>query len=110
MGGMGGIRWNLLLALALSVALAGVAHAQDMGNVPLLNGERNDALNTWGGPLSAGNPGTFTKETSIVHSGLGAYQANLGSLANGGFEFFQTFSSAVNGTAGYRQDRDLTQY
>ena len=25
-------------------------------------------------------------------------------------KFFQTFSSAVSGSAGYRQDRDLTQY
>jgi hypothetical protein len=103
------------LVVALFFAAAGNLFSQDMGIVPLLDGERNDSLNTWGGPLSAGNPGTFTKESAVVHSGFGAYQMNIGSLANGGFEFFQTFSSAVNGTSingqfPYRQDRDLTQY
>ncbi len=52
---------------------------------------------------SASNP-------AVVHSGTGAYQANLGSLANGGSRFFQMFSSSLPGNASYRQDRDLTQY
>lgn len=95
----------LALALAARGALAG-----DLGNVPLLDGERSDSLNLWGGPISAGNTTSFVKESSVVHSGTGAYQANLGSVPASGFKFFQTFSSAVSGFAGYRQDRDLTQY
>ena len=45
-----------------------------------------------------------------MQTGVGAYRANLGTIPSNGFRFFQTFSSAVNGTPGYRQDRDLTQY
>lgn len=96
--------------IALVLACVVRAPAGDLGIVPLLDGERSDSLNLWGGPLSAGNITSFAKESSVVHSGTGAYQANLGAVPNGGFKFFQTFSSAVNGTPGYRQDRDLTQY
>lgn len=97
-------------AIALTLLCISRASAGDLGIVPLLDGERSDSLNLWGGPLSSGNTTSFAKESSIVHSGTGAYQANLGSVPNGGFKFFQTFSSQVNGTPGYRQDRDLTQY
>lgn len=91
---------------ARSVSLAG-----DLSVVPLLDGERSDELNLWGGPLSAGaNVISFGKQSSVVHTGNGAYEANLGSISNGDFRFFQSFSSAVNSTPGYRQDRDLTQY
>ncbi|HEX4414968.1 MAG TPA: dockerin type I repeat-containing protein [Lacipirellulaceae bacterium] len=102
--------WIIACALLLLALGGGVAIAGDMGDVPLLNGERNDSLDLWGGPLSAGNISSFTKESSVVHSGTGAYQANLGSLANGGFGFFQMFSSSLPSNAAYRQDRDLTQY
>lgn len=81
----------------------------DLGHVPLFDGERNDALNLWGGPFNAGNIVSMTKQSAVVRSGTGAYRANL-AIPTGGFGFFQTFSSAVNGTPGYRQDRDLTQY
>lgn len=103
---------NWVIACALFVTAVGgsVAHAGDMSDVPLLNGERNDSLDLWGGTLSAGNITSFTKESSVVHSGTGAYQANLGSLANGGFGFFQMFSSSLPSNSAYRQDRDLTQY
>jgi hypothetical protein len=99
----------LLIVLCASFVSAETL-AQDMGIVPLLDGERNDSLDTWGGPLSAGGSSVISKESAIVHAGTGGYQLNVGSLANGGFTFFQSFSSAVNGSAGYRQDRDLTQY
>jgi hypothetical protein len=82
----------------------------DLGLVPLLDGERSDNLNLWGGPLTPGNIVSFIKQTDVVRTGAGAYRANLGSIPNGGFRFFQTFSSGVNGVPGYRQDRDLTQY
>ncbi len=102
------------LLTASIIALAAFrcdARAGDLSVVPLLNGERADSLNLWGGPLgqgSIGSTGGFAKQSSIVHSGNGAYRANLGNADS--FEFFQTFSSAVSGTPGYRQDRDLTQY
>lgn len=81
-----------------------------MGLVPLFDGERSDALNLWGGPFNAGNIVSMGKQSAVVHSGGGAYRADLGAVPIDGFRFFQTFSSAVNGTPGYRQDRDLTQY
>jgi hypothetical protein len=86
------------------------AAAGDMSVVPLLNGERGDSLNLWGGPLGQGSLGTngFIKQSSIVRTGTGAYQANLGTADS--FEFFQTFSSALTSTEARRQDRDLTQY
>lgn len=96
---------------ALIIASAGTAPAGDLSIVPLLNGERSDSLNLWGGPLgqgSIGATGGFTKQSSVFRTGTGAYRANLGSADS--FEFFQTFSSALTGTEARRQDRDLTQY
>lgn len=84
--------------------------AGDLSLVPLFDGERGDLLNLWGGTFNAGNTSGFTKQATVVHSGSAAYRANLGSVPSGGFRFFQTFSSALPGTASYRQDRDLTQY
>src|SRR5262245_13217752 len=78
--------------------------AGELGVVPLFNGERSDALNLWGGPFNVGNISSLTKQSAIVRTGEGAYRADLGSIPNDGFRFFQTFSSAVNGTPGYRQD------
>jgi hypothetical protein len=101
---------QLAIAILLTITCMSRAPAGDLGIVPLLDGERSDALNLWGGTLSPGNVVSFAKQSSIVHSGVGAYQANLGSIPNGGSKFFQTFSSQVSGFAGYRQDRDLTQY
>src|SRR5215475_5211045 len=95
------------LVAALLVAAASNLLAQDMGLVPLLNGERADSLNTWGGPLSAGSNTSFTKENSVVHAGSGAYQINLTGVPSSGFRFAQTFSSSLPGNASYRQDRDL---
>ena len=57
-----------------------------MSIVPLFNGERSDSLNLWGGPFSRATRASFTKQSTVVHSGTGAYQANLGSIANGGFQ------------------------
>src|SRR4051812_28306422 len=98
---------GLLSLILLSFISTGRAPAGDLGTVPLLDGERNDSLNLWGGQLGLGNALTFIKESSVVHSGTGAYQANLGTITNGGFEFFQTFSSSLPSNASYRQDRDL---
>jgi hypothetical protein len=97
-------------AMLFALACAGHASASDLGIVPLLDGERSDSLNLWGGPINAGNTTSFAKESSVVHAGSGAYQANLGSVPAGGFKFFQTFSSALTSFVNYRQDRDLTQY
>ncbi len=102
--------WFMACALSLIVFSARAAIAGDLSDVPLLNGERSDSLDLWGGSLSAGNITSFTKESTITHSGKGAYQANLGSLPDGGFGFFQMFSSSLPSNAAYRQDRDLTQY
>jgi hypothetical protein len=106
--------WHGRCAVICAIAALGLttpAVSGDLGIVPLLNGERSDSLNLWGGPLgqgSIGATGGFTKQSAIVRSGNGAYRANLGAAEP--FEFFQTFSSALSGSAGYRQDRDLTQY
>jgi hypothetical protein len=100
----------LMSAAIIAMACGGSASAGDLGIVPLLDGERSDSLNLWGGPLGPGSVTSFAKESSVVHTGTGAYQANLGSISNGGFKFFQTFSSALSANISYRQDRDLTQY
>jgi hypothetical protein len=105
---------SLITVGAISLVVVGpltaAAVAGDLGLVPLFDGERADALNTWGGPFNAGTIASFAKQSTIVRSGAGAYRANLGSIPNDGFRFFQTFSSGVSGFPGYRQDRDLTQY
>jgi hypothetical protein len=100
----------VIVALAAFIAGATPAatSAGDLGIVPLMDGERADSFNLWGGPLGQGSTNSFTKQTAIKRSGTGAYRADLGSAAS--FEFFQTFSSAVSGVPGQRQDRDLTQY
>ena len=97
-----------LVAVSLVTAVPNPAHAGDMSIVPLLNGERADSLNLWGGPFNPGSTDGVTKQSTVVHTGTGAYRANLGSAAS--FEFFQTFSSALTDTQDRRQDRDLTQY
>src|SRR5687767_8515762 len=93
-------RTLLLLAIACAIA-AGLPTASsvagDLGFVPFFDGERADSLNLWGGPFNSGNIVGFVKQSAVVRSGVGAYQANLGSIPNDGFRFFQTFSSAVNG-------------
>ncbi len=106
------VQHTTLLAVAMLLAAMPFAgtFAGDMSLVPLLDGERSDSLNLWGGPLGVGSTNGFAKQSTVVYSGNGAYQADLGSVASGGFEFFQTFSSAVDGTPGYRQDRNLTRY
>jgi len=99
------------LALTVCAAAARATLAGDMNIVPLLNGERSDPLNLWGGPLGQGSiagTGGFTQQSAIVHSGTGAYRANLGSADP--FEFFQTFSSGLPADPAYRQDRSLTRY
>lgn len=109
-------RFGFVLVLAASALLGVISacapetRAGDLSVVPLFDGERADSLNLWGGIFNSGNTSGFTKQSSIAHSGVAAYRANLGSIANGGSKFFQTFSSALPGTASYRQDRDLTQY
>jgi len=102
-----------LLTLVLAFGLAGVgalpASAAALNIVPLLNGERSDSLNLWGGTLLPGNTSGFSKQSTVVRSGSGAYRANLGAMANQEFRFFQTFSSAL-APQSYRQDRNLTRY
>lgn len=95
--------------LVVACAVRAVA-AGDLAIVPLFDGERSDVLNLWGGPFSSGSAVSLTKQSSVVRSGIGAYRINLGSLPNNGSRFFQTFSSAVSATQGFRQDRDLTPY
>jgi hypothetical protein len=98
------------LLIALSFSAYDSLRASDLGMVPLFDGERSDSLNLWGGPFTAGNIVGVTKQSTVVHSGTAAIQANLGSIPDEGFRFFQTFSSALTGTQEYRQDRDLTFY
>lgn len=104
------IRVIILILLSLASAALDRVMAGDLGYVPLLNGERSDSLNLWGGAISPGNITSFAKQSTVVHSGTGAYEANLGSVPNGGFRFFQTFSSSLDGGKYYHQDRDLTQF
>ncbi len=99
----------VLLGACVTGADRPSVHAGDLGRVPLFDGERSDSLNLWGGPFNAGNIVSTSKQSTIVHSGVGAYRANLGSVPNDGFRFFQTFSSG-NAPISLRQDRDLTQY
>ena len=81
------------LAVMLWLAAAEVCPAGDLSVVPLFDGERSDSLNLWGGPFGSGNTVSFFKQSTTVHSGLGAYQAILGSVPAGGSRFFQTFSA-----------------
>jgi hypothetical protein len=101
---------GVVLAWLLTTWTVGPLRAGDLGVVPLFDGERFDSLNLWGGPFTAGANVTVTKQSTVVRTGNGAMRANLGAVPNESFRFFQTFSSAVNGTPGYRQDRDLTFY
>ncbi|MBA3481618.1 MAG: DUF3131 domain-containing protein [Pirellulales bacterium] len=102
-------RWLCHAAVALAATSPATSHAGDLSIVPLFDGERADSLNLWGGPFTAGSGVSFAKQSSVVRSGVGAYRANLGSIPNDGFRFFQTFSSQLAGMP-YRQDRDLTRY
>ena len=105
------LRQAYLAAIVVGLSCTGRLIAGDLSDVPLFPTAKRDSTRfTWGGSLSAGNITSFTKESTIVHSGTGAYQANLGSLPNGGFGFFQMFSSSLPSDPAYRQDRDLTQY
>lgn len=96
---------TLTAGWALDTAVAG-----ELGYVPLLNGERSDSLNLWGGPLSPGNVTSFVKETTVTNTGTGAYKATLSGVPASGNWFFQTFSSSLPANPSYRQDRDLTRY
>lgn len=101
--------WCVAALMVMScTATNRLASAADMSVVPLLNGERNDSLNLWGGPINQGSTGGFIRQSSIVHAGSGAYRADLGNADP--FEFFFTSSSALSGNQLYRQDRDLSQY
>jgi hypothetical protein len=97
----------------LWLTAATLSEAGDLGVVPLFDGERTDSgapLNLWGGRFGSGNTVSFFKQSTTVRSGLGAYQAILGSVPDGGSRFFQTFSSALPVNPEYRQDRNLTRY
>src|ERR1044072_4082420 len=85
-------------AIALALLCVCRAPAGDLGIVPLFDGERSDSLNLWGGLFTTGNIASFAKQSSVVHSGTAAYRANLGSVLNGDFKFFQTFSSDFGST------------
>jgi hypothetical protein len=91
------------------------AMSTDLAVTTLFDGERtgqlgaSQFLNNWGGPFSAGNVASVTRETGVVHSGSASVRANLGTIASGGFGFFQTFASQTAGQS-LRQTRDLTRY
>jgi hypothetical protein len=108
---------GLASAILLVTSAARCARAGDLGIVPLLDAERSDMLDLWGGPLGVSSGATLAKQSSVVHSGTSAYQLNVGTIPSGNIRFFQAFSSEVNrtqlepgGEYVYRQDRDLTQY
>lgn len=99
------------LALGLLLVASGVACAcaGPLNVVPLLDGERSDSLNLWGGIFLPGNTAGVFRQSTVVRSGSGAYRAILGTMANHDFKFFQTLSSDW-ATESYRQDRSLTGY
>src|SRR5262245_24038494 len=88
-------------ALAVFLFISSAA-AGDLGIVPLFDGERSDALNLWGGPFLNGSITSFGKQSTVVHSGSGAYQGNLGTISSGSTKFFQTFSSSLPSNSNYR--------
>ncbi|BBO34625.1 dockerin type I domain-containing protein [Lacipirellula parvula] len=104
-----------VMAAAPHFLAAPRAAAGDLAVTTLFDGERtgqlgaSQFLNNWGGPFSAGNISGVTRETGVVHSGAASIRANLGTIASGGFGFFQTFASQTAGQS-LRQTRDLTRY
>src|SRR5436190_23990181 len=76
---------STIAAIALTLLCISRVSAGDLSIVPFFDGERNDSLDLWGGPLSAGSGATFSKESTVVHSGAAAYQMNVGSIASGDF-------------------------
>jgi hypothetical protein len=110
-------RVRLRVGVAIYAAALAVASATagDLSMTSLFDGERTGQLglphflNNWGGPFSAGNLSSVTRDSGVAHSGAASIRANLGTIAPGGFGFFQTFASqpAAQNT---RQTRDLTRY
>lgn len=92
--------------------------AGDLGVTPLLDGERTGVLgtnppefrNNWGGTMSPGNLSALVRDASVAHGGAASIRADLGTIAPGGFGFFQAFSSGPHPTSSFRQTRDLTRY
>jgi hypothetical protein len=95
---------------AATLTTDSMARAGDLSLVPLFDGERSDDLNLWGGPFHRGTTTSFTKQSSVVRSGSGAYQVNLDAIPVDGFRSFHTFGSELTSSPTYWQDRDLTAY
>lgn len=101
--------------LAFHSLCLGRAAASDLAVTTLFDGERtgqlgaSQFLNNWGGPFSSGNTAGVTRETDVVRSGNASVRASLGTIASGGFGFFQTFASQPAAPS-LRQTRDLTRY
>ena len=60
--------------------------------------------------LGCGQSNCVVTQSRSPTPATAAYRAISATVPNDGFRFFQTFSSAVSGNPGYRQDRNLTRY
>ena len=113
--GLARVRLGVVVAIYAAALAVTSATAGDLSMTSLFDGERTGQLglphflNNWGGPFSAGNLSSVTRDTGVAHSGAASIRANLGTIGPGGFGFFQTFASqpAAEST---RQTRDLTRY
>ena len=101
-----------LVAASRRCALcAARARAGDMSLVPLFDGERVRFAQPVGRAVSRRQRRQLYRSSRPSSAcGTAPIRPTSARIPNDGSRFFQTFSSAVNGTPGYRQDRDLTQY
>ncbi|MBX3424167.1 MAG: hypothetical protein KF688_00685 [Pirellulales bacterium] len=111
----------ILRRVAAIIAVVSVAcvgrrgNGADVGLVSLFDGERTGVvgasqfLNSWGGGFSPGNIVGVARDPTVARSGVASVRADLGTIASGGFGFFQTFAGEIAGSA-LRQTRDMTRY
>lgn len=82
----------------------------DFSVIPLVDGERSDTVNTFGGPFGAGNVRHVRFQTQTVHRGARAACIELNRVPPGQRHFFQCFASGFGPTKAYYQTRNLTRY
>lgn len=110
---IGGTVWLLALLLAWADGRAGAA---DVKEVPLWDGETRESpdgllINRYGGPVvhQGGTKVTVSHETGVVHSGRGAYRADIAGPVPD-FAFFQLSLSGFGPTPAYVMSRDLRRF
>lgn len=89
--------------------------ASDLSSVPFWDGETagppDALLNRLGGNPVAGINATVSFETSVVHSGNGAYRIDTnGPIIPGGFDFVGTALTGFGPTTSYVDTRDITNF